>query len=242
MKATERGRFPSTSWSIVLAAGRDGPKEPAREAFAALCEAYWYPLYAYARRRGYDVEDARDLTQGFFASLLARQNPLRPDRERGRFRSYLLGALKHYLANERDRERARKRGGGQPMLRLDFKAGENRYRMEPRDTETPERIYERRWALTMLEAVLRRLEEDYGRAGKRDFFRHMKPFLTDDGERGAYATLARELSMTEGAFKVAVHRLRRRYRDLLRGEIAQTVETPAEIEAELRHLIAAVSG
>ena len=241
MTGTGRGQFPSTRWSIVLAAGHRDAPELAREALAALCEAYWYPLYAYVRRRGYDAEDARDLTQGFFARMLGKQAPLGANPELGRFRSYLLGAFKHYVANERDRERAQKRGGGQHLLRLDFETGERRYRLEPADDRTPETIYERRWALTLLSKVLDRLERESKRAGRAVHFDRMKPFLTGEGARGSYARLAEELLMTEDAIKVAVHRLRRRYRDLLRAEVAQTVEAPAEIEAELRHLFAAVS-
>lgn len=242
MAASERGQFPATRWSVVLAAGRREGREQARDALALLCETYWYPLYAFVRRRGCDADHARDLTQGFFTSLLAKQSSLRARPERGRFRSYLLAALKHYLANERDRERAQRRGGGQSLLRLDFEIGEKRYRLEPADNLTPEKIYERRWALTLLDEVLRRLEREYERAGKATQFHRLKPFLTGEGNRGSYAPLARELSMTEGAIKVAVHRLRRRYRDLLREKIAETVETPGEVEGELRHLLAAVAG
>ncbi len=242
MALTARGRFPSTHWSIVLAARRRGATEPARAALAALCEAYWYPLYAYVRRRGHDSEEARDLTQAFLTRLLERGFLPGARPERGKFRSYLLGALKHFLANEWDREHARKRGGEQSILPLDFASGESRYRLEPADARTPETIYERRWALAVLEAVLGRLAREYESAGKSDTFGQLRPFLTGEGERGSYSRLAEETSMTQGALKVAVHRLRRRYRELLRAEIAQTVETPAQIEAELRHLLAALSG
>ena len=241
MTATVGSRFPSTQWSIVLAARRRDATEPARAALAALCEAYWYPLYAYVRRRGCDADAARDLTQGFFARLLEKEGPLDVRPELGRFRSYLLGALKHYLVNEWDRARAAKRGGGLTVASLDFEAGESRYRLEPTHDLTPERVYERRWALTLLEGVLCRLEAESGAAGKRKVFLRLRPFLTGDGERGSYRRLARELSMSEAALKVAVHRLRRRYRELLRAEIAETVARPEDVDDELRHLLAAVS-
>lgn len=242
MPSTERGQFPSTHWSVVLAANRRGATEPAGVALALLCETYWYPVYAYIRRRGHGSEEARDLTQDFLIGLLEKGFLPGARPEHGKFRSYLLGALKHFLANEWDRSRARRRGGGEPMLRLDFESGENRYRLEPADTRTPETVYERRWALTVLDAVLGRLEGEQDRAGKSASFERLKPFLTGQDERGGYARLAEELSMTVGALKVAVHRLRRRYRDLLRAEVAQTVETPEQIEAELRHLLGALGG
>jgi len=237
MSAVGRHRFPSTRWSIVLEASRGDSSEAAREALATLCEIYWYPLYAYVRRRGYDAEDARDLTQGFFMRLLERERPLRPQRDRGLFRSYLLGALKHYLADEQDRRHARKRGGGSPLLRLDFAEGANRYRQEPADAQTPESIYERRWALAVLEAALRRLEEEYERRGRADLFHNLKPTLVGEGRRGDYATLSRALSMSEEALKVAAHRLRRRYREVLRAVVGRTVVTPSQIDDELRHLL-----
>jgi DNA-directed RNA polymerase specialized sigma24 family protein len=240
MASAKRGGFPSTHWSVVLAANRSDAAESAAAALAILCETYWYPVYAYIRRRGYGSEAARDLTQGFLTRLLEKGFLPGARPERGRFRSYLLGALKHFLANERDRNLSRRRGGGAPMLRLDFDSGENRYRMEPEDKRTPETVYERRWALAVLETVLDRLESEQDRAGKSGSFERLKPFLTGEGERGGYQRVADELSMTEGALKVAVHRLRRRYRDLLRAVVAQTVETPTQIDAELHHLLAAL--
>ncbi len=212
----------------------------ARDAFATLCGTYWYPLYAFARRRGYDAEDARDLTQGFFTRLIGKPDTLRPNRER-RFRSYLLGAFKHFLANDWDRERARKRGGGEPSLRLDFDSSERQYRLDPADPRTPETVFEQRWALAVLEGAMRRLQDEYRARGQTDLYDHLKPFLSGEGRRGGYAALGRELSMAEGAVKVAAHRLRRRYRETLRAVVADTVETSGEIDEELRHLLAVVS-
>jgi RNA polymerase sigma-70 factor (ECF subfamily) len=205
-----------------------------------LCEAYWLPLYAFARRRGYDSETARELTQSFFTALLDRPASLRPNRER-RFRSYLLGAFKHYLANDWDRTQTRKRGGGESPLRLDFESGEKSYRFDPADPRTPETLFEHRWALAVLEAALLRLEKEYERRGKSGLYERLKPFLSGEGRRGGYATLGRELSMAEGAVKVAAHRLRRRYRELLRAVVAETVETSSQVDEELRHLLAVVS-
>lgn len=236
---SRRSSFATTHWSVVVAAaGR--PDSHSQEALATLCSIYWYPLYAYVRRQGYSAEEGQDLTQGFFARLLEKNYLQDVKRERGKFRSFLLASLKHFLANERDRVRAQKRGGGSSLIPLDITTAEGRYSLEPSHEMTPEKIFDRRWALTLLDQVLARLREEFASAGKTDHFDRLKIFLT--GEAGIhYRQIAAEMKMKEGAFKVAIHRLRRRYRDLLREEIAQTVADPDDIEAEIRHLFAAIS-
>lgn len=238
-------RFATTRWSLVLAAGaRWGRGEPetqsARDALADLCAAYWYPLYAFVRRRGFRPDEAADLTQSFFASLLERGSLSDADRSRGRFRNFLLGALDHFLANEWRREQAQKRGGGRDALPLDFEAGEQRFLREPADELTPERAFERRWALTLLDQVLNRLRGEYVRAGKPELFDHLHDCLLGDASAVSHETIGQRLGMSAGAVKVAAHRLRRRCRDLLRAEIAQTVSSPEEVEDELRQLFQAV--
>lgn len=233
-------RFATTRWSLVAAAGRPGGEGDAGRALEELCHAYWYPLYDHARRRGYSPDDARDRTQGFFARLLEKRDLGGADRSRGRFRSYLLGAFRHYLANERDRDRAGRRGGGRAVLSLDFDSGETRFLQEPSSGETPERAFDRRWALTVLERAMARLRDDYERGGKGALFAALRPALA--GDRGvAHAEVAARLGMTEGAVKVAVHRLRSRCADLVRREIAETVGSPEEVEDELGHLFRALS-
>ena len=233
--------FATTHWSLVLAAARDR-RPNAQAALATLCETYWSPLYAYVRRLGYKVEEAQDLTQGFFAALLEKRYLRAADRERGRFRSFLLTALKRFLSKERDRAHARKRGGKAGPISLDLEAGDSRHALEPSHDVTPEAIYERRWALTILDRVIVGLRQTYADAGKAGLFDRLKTFLTGEGGASPYEGVARELGMGEGAVKVAVHRLRRRYRELLRAEIARTVAGPEEVEDELRHLLAALQG
>jgi RNA polymerase sigma factor (sigma-70 family) len=234
-------RFASTRWSLVAAAGQ-GASPEAQEALAVLCRVYWYPLYAYARRRLGNVEDAQDATQAFFAQLLEKDYVQAADPERGRFRSFLLTAFKRFLAKERERDRAQKRGGGRHIVPLDFQMGEHRYHLEPADHATPETIFERRWALTLLEQALARLRQEFETADKQKIFDGLKATLTGDGVAEPYAEIAGRLEMSEPAVKVAVHRLRRRYQELLREEIAQTVVTASEIDEELRDLFRAVSG
>jgi RNA polymerase sigma-70 factor (ECF subfamily) len=232
-------QFASTHWSVVLAAGQlDSPQSS--QALGTLCQVYWYPLYAYARRRLGRVDEARDSTQGFFAEFLEKEYLQAADPGRGKFRAFLLTAFKHYLAREQDRALALKRGGGRRSLSLDFRSGETRYLLEPADLATPENIYERRWALTLLEQSLTQLRQEFNSAGKQVLFERLKDSLTGDGTSAGYAKLAQDLDMTEQAVKVAVHRLRRRYREVLRGAIAQTVASPDEVDAELRDLFAAV--
>lgn len=233
--------FRTTHWSAVLAA-RDPNSSHAQEALAELCRTYWYPLYAYVRRRGHNPADAEDLTQGFFERLLAKDylGDLTPGL--GRFRSFLLTALKHYLANEWDRAQTRKRGGGQTLVSLDAQDAEERYRFEPVDHVTPEVLFEKRWALTVLERVLARLREEFVAGEKGMLFDELKGFLSADLPEGSYAGVAARTGFKEGTVKVAVHRLRRRYGELLRTQIADTVDDPEAVEDELRHLIAVLAG
>ncbi len=237
-----RGHFATTHWSLVLAARGDNTSPDAHQALATLCEAYWYPLYAFIRGRGYGVEDAQDLTQAFFGRLLEKQTLQHADPARGRFRSFLLTSFKNFAANERDRQIAGKRGGAAPVLSLEIERAEGRFQMEPPDDETPERIFDRRWALALLERVMLRLRDEMeARSDRPSLFDRLKNYLTGDDPQLSYAETATELGMSEGAVKVAVHRLRRRLRDLVRDEIAHTVASPDEIEDELRHLWASIS-
>jgi RNA polymerase sigma factor (sigma-70 family) len=230
--------FPTTLWTVVLHAGRDEPAH-AQAALAQLCQGYWYPLYSFVRHRGYSPHDAEDLTQAFFAQLLDKRRLGVVDPEQGRFRTFLLASLKNFLANEWDRSHARKRGGGQTIVSLDQKTGESRYQLEPSHDLTPERHFERQWAVTLLDQVLATLRDEYHAEGKGDFFEELKAVLT--GQAGAYAEMAVRLRRSEGAIKVAVHRLRHRYRELIRARIAETVEA-GDVDDELRHLMAALSG
>ena len=234
-------RFPSTQWSLVLIAG-EGAGEASREALATLCRVYWYPLYAFVRREGYGPEEAQDLTQAFFTRLLEKKYLRDCDRDRGRFRSFLLAALKHFLSNERDRAHAQKRGGGAYVLSLDWviQTGESRYSLEPRSDLTPEKIFERQWAVTVLDQVFSRLQDEMEESGKTSHFQRIKPFLTGAEEHIPYRDLAGELNTTEGALKVAIHRLRRRFREILRDEISRTVVHPDEVQDEIRYLVAAM--
>lgn len=224
-------RFHTTRWSIVLAAQAGDPPE-ARDALEQLCQTYWYPLYAYVRRRGHPAHDAQDLTQEFFATLLEKDYLESADRRRGHFQTFLLTAVSRFLSKQNDRSRAAKRGGGKKPLALDLLSGEQRYRREPADVWTAERLFERRWALTLLETVLARLAERYAAERKADLFERLRGSITGDAGV-SYAQTAASLGMTEGAVKVAVHRLKRRYRETLREEIAATVESPDEIDDEL---------
>ena len=213
-----------------------------RRALAELCEVYWYPLYAFIRRRGLSSEDARDMTQGFFAELLEKETLQVADRQRGRFRSFLLAAASHFLSNQRRNARTLKRGGNRRLLALNFASGERRYSLEPFHELTAEKIYDRRWAMTLLDQVLDKLHGESVAAGKQELFDTLTPYLGGSRQTVPYQDVARRLKMTEGAVKVAVHRLRRRCRDVLRDEIAQTVADPAEIDDELRSLFASVRG
>jgi RNA polymerase sigma factor (sigma-70 family) len=231
--------FATTRWSLVAAA-QDPAAPEARQALAELCAAYWYPVYAYVRRRGHDHHAAQDLTQGFFARLLEKNDLAAADETRGRFRSFLLTACQHFLANEHDRATAQKRGGGQAHVPLDFADADGRYTREPADQTTPERVFDRQWALGVLDRVLAGLRNEYAESGRIRLFDTLKGSLTGSTETG-YAELADRLGMTEGAVKVAIHRLRQRYRDRLRAAIAETVATPEEVEDEIRDLFTALA-
>jgi RNA polymerase sigma factor (sigma-70 family) len=230
-----RAAFVTTHWSAVLAAGRSDTTR-AEAALARLCQTYWYPLYAYVRRRGHDPHDAQDLTQEFFAHLLAQNWVAQADRERGRFRTFLLAALNHFLANEWDKARAQKRGGAVQLVPLQLDSAETRYGQEPADPLTPEQSFERRWAVALLEEVLSRLRQEHVEAETVELFDTLKPCLVGDRQAQPYAALGASLGMNEGAVKVAVHRLRQRYRRLLREEIANSVATAEEVNEEMRHL------
>ncbi|HYK23953.1 MAG TPA: sigma-70 family RNA polymerase sigma factor [Candidatus Acidoferrum sp.] len=227
--------FATTNWSMVLEA--QGPAPAAQAALERLCRTYWWPLYGFVRRQGYTPEEAQDLTQGFFALLLERRDLDVVRREKGRLRSYLLVSLKNFLAKARRRELAMKRGEGRALVPLDELLTRERADLEPADSLSADRIYERRWALTLLEQVLTRLESEYRATGNSKLFDGLKEFLSDEPDRRSQAEVAAELCMTENAVKQAFHRLRQRYRQLLRDEIAQTVAVPGDVEDELRHFI-----
>jgi RNA polymerase sigma factor (sigma-70 family) len=231
--------FPTTRWTLVAAAG-DHQRPDSRRALASLCEAYWYPLYVYARHSGDSPEEAQDHTQEFFARFLEHEYFDRADPERGRFRSFLLSSFKHYRSDEADRSRAQKRGSGRSPLPFEVSKGEEMYVREPSHDETPERIYERRWAHTLLDRVITRLREEFVRHGRLEHFQKLKSCLHGEPDL-PQAELARQLETTEAALKVGIHRLRKRYRDLVRAEIADIVADPSEIDAELRYLINVLS-
>ncbi len=229
------GCFVTTHWSVVLAAGRSDTTR-AQTALEKLCRAYWFPLYAYVRRRGHSVEDAQDLTQEFFARVLEHHWLARADQAKGRFRTFLLTAMERFLANEWDKVRALKRGGGRRNIPIQLDTAETRYGVEPVDTHTPEQAFEYQWAVTLLDEVIGQLEAEFRARDQADLFAALKPCLVGNSASQPYVELAAKLGMEEGTVKVAVHRLRQRYRELLRAEIANTVESPAEVDAEMRHL------
>ena len=231
-----RRSFETTRWTLVLPAA--GSYDPvSREALSGLCESYWYPLYAYVRRRGYDRSTAQDLTQGFFAQLLEKKCLKEADPERGRFRAFLITSLKHYVANEWDKERAQKRGGGQTLLSLDFDNAEGLYQLEPADEITPEEIYNRRWALTQVERAINELREEMIKMGHPERFEALKGFLTGESEETPYAQVAESLGLNEGAVRTAVHRMRRRFGALLREQVAQTLADEQDVDGEIRYLL-----
>jgi RNA polymerase sigma-70 factor (ECF subfamily) len=232
--------FGTTQWSLVLAA-RDQAAPEARAALAALCETYWYPLYAFVRRKGYDRDRAQDLVQGFFLRLLEKDDLRAVAPEKGRFRSYLMAACMHFLANQRDHDRALKRGGG-PLISLDAAEAERRYALEPAHSLTPERLYLRRWATTLLDAALYRLRQEMTEDGKSSLFDELKSSLLADDEAAPYRQVAARIGRSEGAVRVVVHRMRGRFRAILREEVGRTVADPDEVEQEIRDLFAAISG
>jgi RNA polymerase sigma factor (sigma-70 family) len=231
--------FEQTRWSLILLAARSGAMG-STQALDELCRTYWYPLYAFVRREGHDQEKSQDLTQEFFARLLARGDLGRVSPEKGRFRSFLLVAMKHLIANEYHRERAQKRGGGQVVFSLDAAAAEDRYRMEPVDGVTPELLYDRKWADALLDRVLERLEGEF--LHDRLTFSRVKHFIIQSRGETSFAASAEAAGVTEATLKGVVHRLRQRYRELVRQEIGRTLENPSEVEDELRYLLAVLSG
>ncbi len=232
--------FTVTHWSVVLLAGQTSSPQ-AMEALEKLCRTYWPPLYAYVRRVGHTPHDAQDLTQEFFARLLQKNYLASVGREKGKFRSFLLAALNHFLADERDRAKAAKRGGGLTLISLDEETAENHYRPDAASQLAPDQIYEKRWATTLLEQAYAKVQEEFIAAGKRGTFEKLKGFLADGTETGDYTVLAGELGMSANTVAVTVRRLRLRYRELVRAEIAHTVASPDEIKDEMRHLFAVLA-
>jgi RNA polymerase sigma-70 factor (ECF subfamily) len=233
--------FVTTRWTVVLSAGR-APSPESQRALGQLCQAYWYPLYTYVRRQGHTKEDAEDLVQAFFTRFLEKNYLEGLRAEYGKFRAFLLAALKHFLANEWDKSRRQKRGGGALHLSLDWQDADSRYHLEPIDPSSPDRAYDRAWALALLEQVIRRLHNECAAAGKARLFAQAHGYLSVGTKDIRWADAASALGMEEGAVRVAVHRLRARYRELLREEIGQTLNDPAQVAEELRSLQAALAG
>ena len=231
--------FATTHWTLVLEAGRAGSSN-ALQALELLCAAYWYPLYAYVRRQGHGPHDAQDLVQQFFAGLLERNDLRLADRNRGRFRTFLLTSLQHFLINEWRKANREKRGGGRLVVSLDAQKTETRFLAEPADERSPDKAFERRWAIVVLDRVLEQLQAELVAVGRGRVFEELKPCLTGEDQERSYADIGQRLDLTEGNVKVLVHRLRHRYRELLRKEISLTVEDPAGIDEEIRDLIAAL--
>lgn len=232
--------FQTTSWSLVLAAARN-PSVDSRPALAALCEAYWHPVYAFIRRSGYAPDHAQDLTQGFFALLLEKNFLEVVDPHRGRFRSFLLTAVKRFLLNERDRAYALKRGGGECSAPLDLIGAENWYVPSAANVDTPERLFELQWALALLERAMTRLRVEFTAAGKSSQFDTLAPFLSRESVGVRYEELTPQMGVSAGALRALVHRMRRRYRDLLRAEIANSVAEPEEVDEEIQFLMSVLS-
>jgi RNA polymerase sigma-70 factor (ECF subfamily) len=233
--------FATTRWTLVLNSVEPGEAALAKTALDELCRLYWYPIYVFVRGRGYEHDDAEDMTQAFFVKVLEKKTLAAARRDRGKFRSFLLSALKHFMADEREKAAAIKRGGGQRILSLNMENAEGKYLLEPVERLTPERAFERKWALQLLEEVLRHLENEYAATGRGDLFQALRFCLCGERGEAPYAQLSRQLNMSDGAVKVAVHRMRKRYRERLREEIAHTVERPEDIEEELRHLFEALA-
>lgn len=238
--APDRPTFETTSWTLILAAA-DRATPRADAALATLCTSYWYPLYAFIRRRGHDPDRAADLTQGFFASLLERDFLRSVDPARGRFRAFLMAACKNYLANEHDRETAQKRGGVRSPVSIDLRDAEGRYLAEPAHDLTPERLFERRWALTLLDQTLDQLARESHQGGKGGLYERLKPMLTGAEGDLSHAEIGQTLGMTEAAVTKAAQRLRQRYREILRERIAGTLDDPAQLDDEIRTLFAILS-
>ena len=239
-KITGATQFGQTQWSVVLAAAGKRDLELVEHSLEQLCRVYWLPLYTYIRRQGESSHDAQDLTQEFFARLLEKDFLCSVDQTKGRFRSFLLASLKHFLSNQRDRARAHKRGGGQTPLSLDFSNAETSIGFQLADHQTPEKAFNKRWAMTLLEQSLARLRKEYCSRGKQELFKQLKPALTEGRGSVAYAELAERLGMNEASVKMAVHRLRQRYREVIREEIAETIANESEVEDELRDVFRAL--
>jgi RNA polymerase sigma factor (sigma-70 family) len=236
----EIGLFLTTHWSVVLQAGQEHSHQTA-VALEGLCRAYWYPLYAYVRRQGHGVEDAQDLTQEFFARFLERKYLRLADRNRGRFRSFLLTSLKHFLINEWNKANREKRGGGRQIISLDAEETETRFGLEPADNRSPDKAFERRWAAVLLDRVLDQLQSEFVLAERAPAFEELKCCLTGEENDDSYVEIGQRLGMSAGNLKVKVHRLRRRYRELLRQEIARTVAKPQDVDGEIRELFEALA-
>jgi len=235
------GRFATTHWSVVLAAGEPDSTRY-RQALESLCQTYWFPLYVYLRRQGHNADRAEDYVQAFFAALLEKHSLRLANPKRGRFRSFLLASLKHFLANERAAAGAKKRGGGRKILSLDIETAESQYALQQREEFSPEKLFERSWALTVLERAMGRLRAEATTEKKQKLFDNLQVYLIAKDSAISYRQAAEEMNISEGAVKVAVHRLRKRYRELLRDEIAQTVTTEEQINEEIRDLFAALAG
>ena len=241
LSSTPAGAFRTTHWSVVLTA-RDLDSAGGERAMAALCQEYWYPVYAFIRRKGKGPHDAEDLAQGFFGRLIEKEFLQNVDREKGRFRTFLLTAVQRFLCNEWERAQAQKRGGGTSTVSWDHEVAENLYLKEPADDGSPEKLFDRRWALTLLEGAMKDLEAEYTQAGKADLFRALQPFIVGEAEYGDYGAAAASLELTDGNARQCVFRMRRRYGERLRERIRETVDTEAAVEEELRSLYAALSG
>jgi RNA polymerase sigma-70 factor (ECF subfamily) len=237
---TEQPVFVTTRWTVVLAAGQSASPQSAA-ALAELCRTYWYPLYAFVRRKGHGPHDAQDLTQSFFARLLEKNYVAQADRERGRFRTYLLAALTHFLTDEWDKSRRLKRGGDREIISFDAGSAEERYRLEPIEHLDAAKLYERRWVTTLFDKVLARLEDEFRDSGKEELFNGLKGFLLAEESESSYGEISQRLNLTVNTVRQTVHRMRRRYRELFREEIAQTVASPSEVDDELKHIFAVLS-
>lgn len=233
--------FATTHWSVVVGAGAASSPE-AEAALTRLCQTYWLPVYAFVRKRGHSPEQAQDLTQAFFANFLEKQQVTKANRERGRFRSFLMTSVENFLRNENDRAQAQKRGGGRPLLSLDEQDAEAHYLQEPTTEMDPAKAFEQRWAATLLDMVLKRLQAEFGETGRGDLFDAFQPHLWDDAEATPYPALAQRFGLSLANIKVTAHRMRQRYRELLREEIAHTVSLPSQVDDEIRYLMQVVSG
>jgi len=233
-------RFATTHWSVVLTAAKSSSPQH-KQALETLCQSYWFPLYAYLRRRGYDTHQAEDFTQAFFAHILEKKDLETADPKCGKFRSFLLVRLKYFLSDQRDRAQAKKRGGGLKALSLNFENAEGQYTLEPAIQLSPEKLFEKSWAITVLERTMNRLEAEMAEKNKQKLFDYLKVYLTTDKDVIPYQDMAAQLEISEGSVRVAVHRLRRLYRKLLREEIAQTVGDESQIDEEIDCLITALA-